>query len=149
MKTLPNDIFFAEVERLLSDGKNVILTVQGNSMRPFIRSGRTKAVLSSCNPAMLKKGDTVLFRYRGHHILHRIIKRTNDDFVLAGDGNYKRTETCRTEDIVAKMITVIGHNGCEIGCDSRLWRCGSWCWTSLHPFIRRCILALFWRIGIR
>ena len=149
MKTLPNSIFFAEVEKLLAEGKNVMLTVQGNSMRPFIRSGRTKVLLSTCNPTELKKGDIVLFRFRGRHILHRIVKRNEREFLLAGDGNYKIFERCGLDDIVAKAVTVIRPNGREIDCESRLWRFGSGCWTSLHPFIRRCILAFLWRVGIK
>lgn len=149
MKTLPNDIFFAEVERLISEGGSVVLTVNGYSMRPFIRSGRTRVVLSPCDTDSLRKGDVVLFRYRGGHVLHRIVKREGDRFILAGDGNYKIREQCTAADIVAAVVTIIGHNGREVPHDSLRWRWGSALWTSLHPFVRRCILALLWRMGIR
>ena len=149
MKTLPNEIFFAEVEQLLSEDNSVMITVQGNSMRPFIHSGRTKVLLAKCNPESLQKGDIVLFRYHGRHVLHRIAKRNGTEFLMAGDGNYRIFENCKSEDIVAKVITIVSRSGRETDCESKLWRIASWCWTSLHPFIRRCILALLWRIGIK
>lgn len=149
MKTLPNDIFFAEVEHILSEGGSVMLTVQGNSMRPFICSGRTRVVLSPCDAEELHRGDVVLFRYRGRHILHRIIEVDNGRLLLAGDGNYRQFEQCDRDDVAARVVAVVCSGGREISCTSRLWRWASGFWMWLHPFVRRCILAILWRTGIR
>ena len=88
MKPVPNEIFFAEVERLLAEENRVAITVQGNSMRPFMRSVRTQVVLARCDAGSLERGDVVLFRYRGRHILHRIVRIADGRFMLAGDGNF-------------------------------------------------------------
>lgn len=149
MKVLPNDIFFAEVERLLGEGGQVVLTVQGHSMRPFIRSGRTAAVLAPCDAQSLVAGDVVLFRYGGDHILHRIAAVEGDELVMAGDGNYRKFERCRREDVVARMVAVRSRSGRVTDCSSARWRVASRCWTALHPFVRRCILAFLWRAGAR
>ena len=149
MKSLPNDIFFAEVEHRLSEEGRVMLTVYGNSMRPFMRSGRTCVSLSVCDAESLKCGDVVLFRYRGRHILHRITAVGNGEFELAGDGNYRVSEHCRTSDIVAKVEAVTDRRGRVTYCNSRRWRMKSSLWLRLHPFVRRCILSLLWRIGIK
>lgn len=36
-KEVANDIFFAEVERLLARGESVTMLVRGDSMRPLLR----------------------------------------------------------------------------------------------------------------
>lgn len=149
MKSLPNDIFFAEVEHLLSEEGRVVLTVQGNSMRPFMRSGRTRVSLVCCDVERLKRGDIVLFRYRGRHILHRITARSGKMFELSGDGNYRVSEHCGADDIIAKVDAVINRRGRITKCSSRSWRWRSALWLWLHPFVRRCILSLLLRSGLK
>lgn len=148
MKTIPNDIFFAEVERMLAEGQSAVITVQGNSMRPFMRSGRTQVLLSPCKAEELAAGDVVLFRYRGRHILHRIVNRTQDRLRLAGDGNYRIFEECATADVVAKVVAVIDRKGRQTSCQSRRWRWWSGCWLGLHPFIRRGVLWIMRKSGL-
>lgn len=148
MKTLPNDIFFAEVEQLLAAGERVMITVQGNSMRPFMRSGRTRVTLALCEPAELRRGDVVLFRYRGRHILHRIVRAVDGEFVMAGDGNYKVFERCTAGDIVAKVESVVNRRGGVVECRSRSWRWRSRCWLALPQFVRRCILWFLRHVGL-
>lgn len=147
MKVLPNEIFFAEVERMIAEGDSVIIKVKGNSMRPLIRSDRTSVRLSPCDVSTLELGDVVLFRYRGRHVMHRIIERREDDLLLAGDGNYKQVERCRLGDVVAKVDAVIRPDGKVIACDSRRWRTASRCWLALPQFVRRCILSAMYRLG--
>lgn len=150
MKVLPNDIFFAEVEAIIAEGQSVVITVKGNSMRPFIRDGRTRVrLVPVADREALTAGDIVLFRCQGRHIMHRIIAKQGERLTLAGDGNYRLREECRTEDVVAKVEAVIRPNGRVIACDSRLWRTASRCWTGLHPFIRRCILYALRKMGIK
>ena len=48
-------------------------------------------------------GDVVLFRYKGKHLLHRIVAIDGDRYTLRGD-NCSSTETAKGEDIVAKMV---------------------------------------------
>ena len=90
MKTISNDIFFAQIEELLSEGQSVIIRVKGHSMRPFMRSDRTSvriAPLTDSERKLVSVGDIVLFRYRDHHIMHRIRRIEEDRITLAGDGN--------------------------------------------------------------
>lgn len=149
MKPVPNEIFFAEVERLLAEENRVAITVQGNSMRPFMRSSRTQVVLARCDAGSLERGDVVLFRYRGRHILHRIVRIVDGRFMLAGDGNFKGGEECAAVDIVAKVESVIGANGRVTECSSRRWRFCSRCWLLLPRIVRRCILKALRCAGIK
>ena len=145
---ISNELFFAEVERLLSEEGRVVLTVQGNSMRPFVRSGRTRAVLALCDPSQLTKGDEVLFRSLGRHILHRIISVDGDELLLSGDGNYRIFERCRREDVVARVEAFVSRKGRVTECGSGRWRRASALWLWLHPFLRRCILSALRRLRI-
>lgn len=72
---ISNDIFFAEVLRVLREGKNVTIPVKGVSMLPFIRGDRDSVELEPLADARpLAVGDIVLFRVAGRYILHRIIQ---------------------------------------------------------------------------
>ncbi len=85
--------------------------VKGISMQPLLRDGRDELGLLPCNPATLEKGDVVLFRYRGRHVLHRIIRMDGDRMTLRGDNAYAE-EHCRTKDIVGKVDKVYRRMNC-------------------------------------
>lgn len=46
MILLPNQLFFAEVEAMLAEGREVQIRMKGHSMRPLLRSERDIAVLT-------------------------------------------------------------------------------------------------------
>lgn len=152
MKTISNDIFFAQIEELLSEGQSVIIRVKGHSMRPFMRSDRTSvriAPLTDSERKLVSVGDIVLFRYRDHHIMHRIRRIEEDRITLAGDGNYRLWEHCSHDDIVGMVTDVVSYKGRSISCNSRLWRCASRIWVSLPQLLRRAILGVLWRVGLK
>lgn len=152
MKVISNDLFFAQVEELLAEGQSVVIRVKGYSMRPFMRSERTQvriAPISDSKRENLSVGDIVLFRYRGRHIMHRIRRIDGDKITLAGDGNYRIWEYCNREDIVGIVSDVIRYNGETTACNSRYWRCISAIWVALPQLLRRVILGVLWRVGIK
>lgn len=152
MKTISNKIFFEQIESLLSEGEHVVIRVKGYSMRPFMRSDRTQVritPLSDRERNDLCVGDVVLFRYRNNHIMHRIRRIEGNNITLAGDGNYRIWERCHRNDIVGKVSNVIGYGGRAVACSSRRWQLGSKAWLFLHPFMRRIILGVLWRLGYK
>lgn len=70
-------------------------------------------------------------------------------FTLAGDGNYRMEEQCAGDDIVAVMTAVIRPQGRIVRTFSRRWRRQSRCWLALPQGVRRFILRVLWRIGIK
>ena len=123
MILLPNQLFFAEVEAMLAEGREVQIRMKGHSMRPLLRSERDQVVLTPCtDPARLRPGDVVLFRCCGRHILHRIVRRDGDRLTLAGDGNYRITEQCTTRDVAGIAVRIIRASGRVVGCDSPGWQ---------------------------
>ncbi len=152
MKIISNDIFFAHVEELLSEGRSVVIRVKGYSMRPFMRSERTQvriAPLTDEGRQALQVGDVVLFRLKGRHIMHRIRRIEGSAITLAGDGNYRIWEHCHRDDIIGVIDEVIGYGGRSVSCNSRLWRFASRLWVLLPQFVRRVILGILWRFGIK
>ena len=75
MKKVANDVFFAWVEEGIAQGKTVRFRLKGNSMFPLLRNGKDEVTLEKCPNESLKPMDVVLFRYRGGHVLHRILQR--------------------------------------------------------------------------
>ena len=145
---LNNNIFFAEVEELLAEGKQVTILVRGNSMRPLLRDGRDKVVLRKANDEDIKKGAVMLFRYRGSHVMHRVTKIEGDVVVFEGDGNYKLQEVATRKDIVAIVEAIVRPSGRLIECSSRRWRFLSFMWLSQARLERRVILGIMRRLKL-
>jgi Peptidase S24-like. len=152
-KIVPNDLFFDRVESLIAEGKSVSIKVLGNSMRPTIRNGVDMVQLYPTVPGDLKRGDIVLFRYKGAHCLHRIVACQADGYVLEGDGNYKSREYALPEDIVA-VVRYILRPGAgrssrkvrKIDVHTFFFRFYSFIWLFLRP-LRRSLLAAGRRLG--
>lgn len=124
---LPNHLLFADVKALLSEGYTVTLRAKGTSMFPFIVGGRDSVTLQKRKHVC--KGDIVLVLIpEKTYVLHRVYRVEGDIFVLMGDGNVYVTETCRKEDILGTVLTII-RNGRLVDCSSpaeslkaRFWR---------------------------
>ncbi len=98
--TVDNETYFALVEEQLAAGGQVKIPLVGTSMRPTLLAGDVIVLEKAKNVAV---GDVVLFRYKGKHLLHRIVAIDGDRYTLRGD-NCSITETAKGEDIVAKMV---------------------------------------------
>ena len=60
----------------LTQGQEVLLTITGNSMSPFLRHKRDQVVLTACDPTALEAGEVPLYRRdNGQYVLHRIVER--------------------------------------------------------------------------
>lgn len=70
-------------------------------------------------------------------------------FTLAGDGNYRMTEHCLGKEIVAVMTAVILPSGHIVRTDSPRWKRRSRRWLALPQGVRRFVLRVMWRLGVR
>ena len=145
---IKNNIFFTEVEQLLSEGQEVTILVKGNSMRPLLRNERDRVILRKHRDEDIRKGAVMLFRYRGSYVMHRVVKIEDDVVIFEGDGNYKLQEIATRKDIVAVVVAIVRPSGKSIGCDSRRWRLASWWWLSKTRFERRVILGIMRRLKL-
>ena len=72
-RSIPNTDALEIIEESINAGKRVKLRVRGNSMSPLLMDGVDHVILHPCNPAEIRPGDIIFFRYKGRFLLHRII----------------------------------------------------------------------------
>lgn len=140
---MPNAELFAEVRRLLAEGRQVSILARGDSMVPFIRGGIDKVVLCApdSNPS---ENDILLCEIApGKFVLHRLTGFDGEYLLLMGDGNVRGTEKCTKDKVVAKAVRVITPDGTEVDCNSPSERRKARVWRRLLP-LRRILLAV-WR----
>lgn len=134
---MPNDILLAQAGNFLQEGREVILKAKGDSMLPFIRSGRDSVALRRCDEPQV--GDIVLVKLSDRYVMHRVIAKDGQTYTMMGDGNIRGTESFRQEDVLGKVTRIIRPDGREIiPGNGRIWR-------MLLP-IRRWLLAFYRRI---
>ena len=140
MKTLSNDIFFAQVESEIEAGRSVRFKVKGNSMYPLLRNGIDEVTLSPLYKEP-DKMDIILFKYNGKHILHRIINIKDGVYTIQGDGIYASYETCVREDIIGVVTAIHKQNSTTLDPYSKSIKFSSLVWIRIR-FVRRWILAV-------
>ena len=107
---IDNDTFFADVQRMLDEGKRVTIPVKGSSMLPFIRGGKDLVVLEKAGE-VLRADDIVLFhvgpREGGRYVMHRILSIDGDAVDIQGDGVPKTHEHVRRNQVIAKAVEIL------------------------------------------
>lgn len=141
MKPIPNELFFAWVEDEIAHGRPVQFRLKGVSMFPLLRNNRDEVILHPCREEELKPMDVVLFRYRGKHLLHRIIRRDGNRMLIQGDGSYVAKEVCLTNDVIGRVHAVVRPKGKMVSVDAWQWRLPSYLWQKVG-ILRRPLLRL-------
>ena len=107
---IDNDTFFADVLRMLGQGKRVTIPVKGLSMLPFIRGGKDLVVLEKAGE-VLEADDIVLFhvgpREGGRYVMHRILSMDGDAVDIQGDGVPETHEHVRRNQVIAKAVEIL------------------------------------------
>ncbi|MCQ2140740.1 MAG: S24/S26 family peptidase [Bacteroidales bacterium] len=141
--TIQNDLMFAEVDRLLRDGHEVVIPTKGNSMLPFIVGEKDTVTLKKMED--VKVGDIVLALVNGKsYVLHRVLEVGSDEIVLMGDGNLKGQERCHKEDIIGTATKISKKKGHSIDCEGVKHQRQARFWRRLLP-LRRIILGVYRR----
>ena len=142
---IASHILLPEIERLLSEGKDVRFTPSGVSMRPFIEGDKDSVILSpfSSEP---RRGDILLARIpqtkdENTYVLHRLIRIERDApnenvYVLQGDGNLTGEERCKREWLSARVTAIERPNGRK-KCLTR-----GYLWYALKP-LRKYLLKIY------
>lgn len=123
---------FSVVRDILLEGDNVTITVNGQSMLPFFRSGST-VTLRPIRKEDFKKYAVVFADAGNHFVIHRIINIEANKVTLLGDGNIYGTESMDKE----RVYGVIDCSALHI------FFAKIWLW--MRP-IRRFPLAIFRRV---
>lgn len=140
-RQIPNNVFFAEAERILAEGGSVTMRVRGDSMRPLLRDGIDCVTIRRHTQDDIRKGAVMLFRHNGAYVMHRIRSVDGGRITFAGDGNIRTEEHAGRGDITAVMTSVTRPGGRTVHCTDRRWRAASGTWLALPAAARRCILG--------
>lgn len=132
---MSNREMFSVVRDLLLEGAPVRVSVKGQSMLPFFRSGSTVA-LRPIREEDFRKYNVVLADTGRNFVIHRIISLDGDTVTLLGDGNIYGTESM-TRDKVYGIIDC-----------SRVHIFFARIWLWLRP-VRRFPLAIIRRVTPR
>ncbi len=137
---VPNHILMPHIASLLDEGKEVLFTPSGNSMRPYIEGSLDSVILKKMKE--VKVGDICLVRipieraigYR--YVLHRVIKIHKKDITLMGDGNLEGTESTTTDDVLGTVIEIRSPKGhTKPLTRGKLWyRLRKWRWLLLKIY---------------
>jgi hypothetical protein len=94
-------------EQLALHGR-LIYTNVGDSMMPLLRQNRDLMVIERRKPGRCKKYDAVLYRRPdGKHVMHRILKVRQQDYVLCGDNRWQRETGVQDSWIIGVLTAVI------------------------------------------
>ena len=141
---IPNQLFFAEVQAQIRQGKKVKIRVRGNSMLPFIRNN-DEALLIPPTPEHIKKGTPVVAQTDELGIvLHRIYHIEGNRITLLGDGNVNQFEHTSPDRIIA-TVSHYYRSKHTLKLDSWYMYLIGRLWMAAHPW-RRKVLTLAWRI---
>ena len=130
-KIEPED-FAPFLSDVLSSGAVVPLVVTGNSMRPFLYSGRDTVYLQS--PDSIGRGDIVFYvREADKYVLHRVKSISGDEFFAIGDAQTVAEGPIKNENILA-VARKVNRKGKIIGEKSPIWFFYKKIWLTMCRF---------------
>ena len=132
LRTIGNRELFAVARDTLLEGSPVRISVRGQSMLPFFRSGST-ITLRPVHDEDIRKYNVVMADAGHAFVVHRIIEVNGDSVTLLGDGNIYGTEQVSRDKIYGIVDCSTLH----------IFFAKIWLW--LRP-VRRFPLAIFRRI---
>lgn len=136
----------------MTQGQEVVLTITGNSMSPFVLHRQDQVVLTVCDPVALQPGDVPLYRRRnGKYVLHRIVERDDGvtrtrwgeekplpsqcdclQYTMLGDAQWVEEPGIEPDQIVA-VATAFIRRGKRWECASDAYRRNRLRWHRLRP----------------
>lgn len=145
--TVPNS-FFEQAAESLRAGRTVRMRALGDSMYPFIRGGKDEILLVPflTGTDELPLWGAAFYQWKGHYMVHRLIRREGDALVFLGDGNVYQEEKVLPDEVYGILKTIY-RNGQEIDCLQEQWQKKGARWYRLL-FIRKYLLFLFKRCGL-
>ena len=120
------------IKDFISKEKQVAITVTGNSMSPFLKDKRDKAVLSPITQKP-KKDDVVLYsRDNGSYVLHRVFKVKQNEYIMLGDAQVYQEKGITDNHIIA-VSTAFERKGRQFDRNDFLYLCYVKFWRFIYP----------------
>ena len=141
--------------------QEVVLTITGNSMSPFLRHQKDQVVLVACDPTALQPGDVPLYQRRnGKYVLHRIVERDDGvtctrwgqeeslpsrcaglQYTMLGDAQWQKEPHIEPDQIIA-VATAFISRGKRWECASTAYQDNRLRWHRLLP-LRPLLVRLY------
>ena len=125
------------VEQMIKGGKDIKITVTGNSMYPLFRNRQDDVVLEECSE--FKKYDVVLYRRKnGQYVFHRILKIDGENFTIAGDNEIQKEYPVLKSSCIARLKS-FERFGKKYTVDAFWYKLYVRFWHLIFPFRRKVI----------
>ncbi len=100
-------VYIPVLRQLMDEGRQVPLTITGNSMSPFLIHERDKIIISAVDRP-LKKGDMAFYqRWNGQYIMHRVYRVAPDgSCYFVGDAQTNVEGPIAPEQIFGLIVAV-------------------------------------------
>ena len=129
------------MQSCMEAGSEVILTVTGNSMRPYLKHQRDQVVLAKCDPHHLQIGDVPLYRRQdGRFVLHRIVGLGASTYTMCGDAQTEK-EYAVPADCILAVATGFYRRGKFVSCTAFQYQAYRRFWMAAFP-VRPLLLRL-------
>ena len=129
-----SETLFPVIQEIIKDGSKTVITVTGNSMRPFLRENVDSVELSKADFNKIFRGDIVLVhRDFGAYVLHRVIRKKKNCFYMVGDNQQWVEGPLRPDQIVA-VATAVFRGEKRTDCKNVFLKVLVNAWLGLLPF---------------
>ena len=131
-KKISLDEIYPIIKEEIDNDGTVQLPITGTSMNPLLVWGRDTVELTKCeNP---QKYDIIFYRRDdGHFVLHRIVGKNENGFILCGDNQVKK-EYGITENHIIAVVKSITLKGKTFSVDKFSYKLYVKLWTLILPF---------------
>lgn len=120
------------LRQLVEEGHQVGMTIIGTSMEPFLKNKRDEIFFQKPQRE-LRTGDMVFYqRMDGKYVMHRICKKKDTSYYMAGD-HQKVLEGPIAEKQIFALITEVRRNGTLLNEKSFIWQFYAIVWRKLRP----------------
>ena len=131
-KKISLDEIYPIIKEKLQSGGTVQLPITGTSMNPLLYWGRDSVELIKCENA--KKYDIIFYRRdNGQFVLHRVVGKNKDGYILCGDNQVKKEYGIQDKHIIA-VVKSITRNGKTFSVDKSIYMLYVKLWTLILPF---------------
>ena len=140
--TLGQSMSRSTFEQELKEKGILVYTNVGSSMCPLIRQGKDVMIIrrpqnwdayEGNTVSKVRKLDVPLYRRdRGQYVLHRVVKVTEEGYVLRGDNTYSDEKGITDQNILG-VLTGVRRNGKEMSVDSTKYKLYTYFWYYIYP----------------
>ena len=128
------------IDEILNNNGNVKFTITGTSMLPLLHNNIDEVIIEK-NTSKIKKYDIIFYKRKNNQdVLHRVVGKNKDGFILRGDNQFVNEYGITTSNIIG-VVTSIIRNGKELKLDSIKYKIYSILWVN-SMWLRKIILGL-------